>query len=145
MESETRRRFTAILPFKAVAKGRPRVTRTGHAYTPQKTRQAEQAIRDFVQSLNPPYFTGALAFQVVAIFRRPKSAPHREFPTVKPDGSNILKLVEDACNGVLWADDSQIVDSRIVKNYGDEDKLIILVSEVKAIEVLPCLSTASSS
>lgn len=33
----------------------------------------------------------------------------------KPDASNVLKGIEDAGNGILWTDDSQIVDVRVLK------------------------------
>lgn len=37
-------------------------------------------------------------------------------PTGKPDLSNLIKGVEDALNGIVWADDSQIV------SYGESGK-----------------------
>ena len=44
------------------------------------------------------------------------SAP--EWPTVKPDLLKLARGVEDALTGVVYNDDSQIVDERIRKTYG---------------------------
>ncbi len=40
-------------------------------------------------------------------------------PTTRPDSSNYLKIFEDALNDTVWKDDSQVVDARICKYYGD--------------------------
>lgn len=39
-------------------------------------------------------------------------------PTTKPDSSNYLKGIEDALNGVVWIDDSQLVTVIVRKWYG---------------------------
>jgi Holliday junction resolvase RusA-like endonuclease len=49
------------------------------------------------------------------------------WPTGKPDVLKLTRAVEDACTGVLWKDDSQIVDERIVKCYGDKPGVMIEV------------------
>lgn len=48
---------------------------------------------------------------------------------VKPDASNILKSVEDAMNGVVYADDSQIVSLRITKCYSDEPRVEVSIAQ----------------
>jgi Holliday junction resolvase RusA-like endonuclease len=40
---------------------------------------------------------------------RVKSATKRIYPGKKPDLDNLLKLLKDACNGIVWMDDSQVV------------------------------------
>jgi Holliday junction resolvase RusA-like endonuclease len=41
------------------------------------------------------------------------------FPTSKPDLDNLAKIVLDALNGILWADDCQVVKLEITKEYGE--------------------------
>lgn len=41
-------------------------------------------------------------------------------PTKKPDLSNYLKIFEDAMNGAIYFDDSQIVRALVEKFYGPE-------------------------
>lgn len=49
-------------------------------------------------------------------------------PTTKPDWDNHGK-VTDALNGIVWHDDSQVVDGRVVKRYSDEPGLRVEVRE----------------
>ncbi|MGE0745277.1 MAG: RusA family crossover junction endodeoxyribonuclease [Rhodospirillales bacterium] len=38
-------------------------------------------------------------------------------PQVKPDCSNVLKAIEDGCNGVVFVDDKLITDGSFAKRY----------------------------
>jgi len=61
----------------------------------------------------------AVAVSAVFTFERPKTVK-REFPTVKPDLDKLIRAVMDAVtDSGLWADDCQVVDMRIRKQYGD--------------------------
>lgn len=46
------------------------------------------------------------------------------------DVSNVLKAVEDALNGLAYADDKQIVDARITVGQGHEDYVEVEMEEV---------------
>jgi Holliday junction resolvase RusA-like endonuclease len=52
-----------------------------------------------------------------------------EQPTKKPDASNILKSVEDGMNGVVYKDDSQIVNIHVTKVYSSQAGVDICVKE----------------
>ena len=47
--------------------------------------------------------------------------------TKKPDLDNLIKTL-DALNGVVWVDDSQIVDIRAQKMYGENAYTVIEVT-----------------
>jgi Holliday junction resolvase RusA-like endonuclease len=49
-------------------------------------------------------------------------------PTSRPDGDNYLKIV-DALNGIVWIDDAQVVDGRVIKRYSARPALRIEVRE----------------
>lgn len=49
------------------------------------------------------------------------------FPTVKPDVLKLARAVEDACTGVVWRDDSQIVTELLSKRYGEPARCEISV------------------
>lgn len=51
-------------------------------------------------------------------------------PTKKPDFDNIGKIVADSLNGIAYRDDSAIVDGWVRKFYGEQPKLIVVLSEV---------------
>ena len=111
------------IPLAPVAKGRARVTKSGIAYTPQKTANAENFIRLFVsQEIKAIPFPQGTPLVLCATFYRlrPKSAKKNiTFPTSRPDTDNYLKLLCDSCNGILWHDDSQLVTILARKRFGE--------------------------
>jgi Holliday junction resolvase RusA-like endonuclease len=117
---EKSRTETFFFPVEPVAKGRPRMTRTGHAYTPQKTRDAETALRDLAVKYNCKPFENAICVVMTFYITKPKSAKKRQMPTVKPDLDNLIKI-KDAFNGILWTDDALIVDLHACKTYADDN------------------------
>lgn len=110
------------IPVIPVAKGRPRMTRTGNVYTPKATVTVEMEIRMHLLKayLGKP-LEGPLACQAVFHIPKPKSV-RRQWPSVKPDLDNFSKAVFDAGNGILWRDDSQIVDAHTRKLYADAER-----------------------
>ena len=129
---EKSRTETFFFPVEPVAKGRPRMTRTGHAYTPQKTRDAETALRDLAVKYNCKPFENAICVGMTFYITKPKSAKKRQMPTVKPDLDNLAKSA-DAFNGILWTDDALIVELHAYKKYADEKQergLAMIIQEI---------------
>jgi crossover junction endodeoxyribonuclease RusA len=89
------------IPGDPVAKGRPRMTRQGRTYTPEKTREAEKALRErLVRTYTDLPVQWPVGVEVIfhcATARR-------------TDGDNLFKLVTDSMNGLVYEDDSQIVE-----------------------------------
>jgi Holliday junction resolvase RusA-like endonuclease len=56
-------------------------------------------------------------------------------PTVKPDWDNAAKLL-DACNGIVFTDDKQIVDGMVRKVYSEHPGLLAIIEPVEP-PVLP--------
>jgi crossover junction endodeoxyribonuclease RusA len=89
---------------------------------------------------NGPPLQGALKLSIVFFMARPKghfgtgrnsdklkdSAP--QYPTGKPDSTKLTRSCEDALNGVLWKDDSQIVTQSISKRYTIDGKVGALIT-----------------
>lgn len=42
------------------------------------------------------------------------------YPATKPDATKLLRPLEDACKGILWVDDAQIVDQHARKFYAGQ-------------------------
>ena len=126
---------TVMIDGEPVAKGRPRHTRQGRCYTPEKTVQAERRVRQAVTGqLGRPLMAGPLAVEMLAISGVPKSWSGKKQraalagelrPDRKPDFDNLAKLYCDALNGILWEDDKQIVDGRCIKVYGELPGVVI--------------------
>lgn len=62
---------------------------------------------------------------------RPKSVK-RSHPSVKPDADKLARPL-DVLTGLVWADDGQIVDLRVVKRYCAPGEVPGAVIEVRAI------------
>lgn len=120
------------LPGKPHGKGRPRITRTGRAYTPQATREAEGYIRhQAAQAMtDQDVLRGAVQAWVEIEVEPPASFSKKKraaalagevFPMVAPDLDNIAKSILDACNGVVYLDDKQVVKLSVIKSYSERD------------------------
>lgn len=63
-------------------------------------------------------FEGAIVLSLVFYLPKPKSAAKSVvYPTKRPDLSKLIRSTEDALKGVLWVDDSQVVDLLVRKRY----------------------------
>jgi len=118
------------LDFLPVPKQRPRKGRNGSFYTPKKTIESEERIKwtivRIVKDNDRFPIKGAVNLHIYFEMKKPKSA-RRDYPTVKPDIDNVLKTALDACNGVLFDDDKQIVKISAEQNYGPSDRTIIQI------------------
>lgn len=127
-----------FVPCTPVGKARPRVVR-GHAFTPERTRRCEDAIRAAFRHQLAEHHTdlpvvprpSAVSVSVTAFMPVPKSWPKKKTDlartyrlphTSRPDADNLGKTVLDALNGFAWEDDSQVVDLSIRKTYAGSDK-----------------------
>lgn len=131
--------LTITIPGAPVGKGRARATRGGRMYTPAKTANTEAFVKLCAVQALPSGFeivVEPLLVAVEAICLVPASWSQKKAkealagfirPTGKPDLDNIAKLYCDALNGIVWKDDSQIVDMKLTKRYGAEPKTIITV------------------
>lgn len=132
-----------VFPGKPVPKARPRVTRTGHAYTPKKTFDYEKYVRMWAEiymkenCIEP--IEEAVRLTVNAFLPIPKSWSISKKknaeegvlkPIGRPDLDNLVKSIQDALNGVAYKDDSQIVESICKKSYSDAPKVEVTVETV---------------
>lgn len=47
------------------------------------------------------------------------------YPTTRPDATKLWRAAEDACTGVVWFDDSQVVAQHVFKLWGDQPGVLI--------------------
>lgn len=117
-----------FVPGDPVGKGRPRMTRAGHPYTPEKTRDYERLVRACFRERYPDWtpFTDAVEIEITAFYRIPKHvskavrasmASGKTKPLKTPDVDNISKIITDALNGFAYRDDAQIVREGVAKMY----------------------------
>lgn len=119
--------FSLNIPMVPVPKGRPRSTRSGHTYTPQKTRDAENTIREACRSAwRLPPFSGPLVVELEFYFAKPKTNKTNHH-TQRPDADNLGKLVTDAMNGVIYNDDSQITKIISSKLWAEDGEPMVCI------------------
>ena len=100
-----------------VPKARPRMTKTGHCYTPKATAAYEFLVQQVWHWNGRHRLEGPIRMEVIFYFSRPKSAQNRVSHTVRPDLDNCIKSVMDGLNTLAFADDSQIVELVASKKY----------------------------
>lgn len=151
MQTDTRA-VTFTIPGRIGGKGRPRFVRsTGHAFTPQKTRNQEAMIRDLAAQAMAGRlpFEGPVWLFISIILTPPASWPRKRreaarFVTGKPDVDNIEKLAGDSLNSIAWRDDSQVAQAMIWRRYSlhDPESTMVafgpLVDDGPFIFVMPC-------
>lgn len=132
-----------FFPFEPVPKGRPRFTRTGHAYTPKTTQDYEKKIAEYYRENCSDFYD--IAIKVKIIFNMPiaKSITkkNRELimtgiikHTKKPDADNMTKSVTDALNGIAYADDSLITEIHVIKRYATDNNVGIELTIAEDVE-----------
>lgn len=121
------------IPGRLRGKGRPRFRSMSvkgktfvRTYTDAKTESGEAVVRSYAaQAMNgAPPMEGALAVEIQVVLNRPQSWSKKKrnstfYPTGKPDADNQIKLLGDACNGIVWHDDSQISEVNFFRLYDD--------------------------
>lgn len=134
------------VPGEPVAKARPRMTKSGHTYTPKKTvvyeNEVRQACLSAMKDRNVAQWSEKqpLMVFITAKFKLPKSATkkdkqavreYRKYPVKKPDADNVAKAICDAINGIAYSDDSQVVYLSVKKFYTlEEPRVIVKIREV---------------
>lgn len=95
--------------------------------------------------------SGPLRVTVVAMLSVPKSWSRKDRdaalaglirPTGKPDWDNFGKL-GDAFNGLIWNDDAQIVDGRVLKFYSESPQFRVEVCPIEAALFSPAAEEES--
>ena len=130
-----------------IGQGRPKFsTINGHAkaYDPEKSRNYKAYVRLLAtQAMKESGFTmieGPCCLSIDAYFEVPKSKSKKfreaalsglEYPTKKPDLSNIIKGIEDAINNLVYYDDACIVSLSVCNFYSDVPRVEVVISDCK--------------
>lgn len=147
------KRVTLTIPGEPVGWGRPtpvaRLNAAGEPFvmmvTQEQTRQAKAAVRAAFKRKYPGHrpWTGPVLLRFTAVFAIPKSfnkalrdAAERGllYATKKPDKDNIEKLIKDALNGVVYADDQQVMGGGL-KRYGPHPRVEISFESLESPDV----------
>lgn len=134
-------RVQFTIPGEPVGKGRPRFTRQGGTYTPEKTASYENLVKlEYERQCGQYRFPddARLDIRITAYFGIPKSVSkkkraemlsHKIRPKKVPDWDNIGKIVADSLNKIAYYDDSQVVDGQVRKFFGETPKVVVVIQE----------------
>jgi len=130
-----------------VGKGRPRFTRNGHTYTPQKTKDYESRIQAAawakMKEMKLEVISKFCHLEMIAFMDIPKSWPKVKrleaeygaiLPTSKPDVDNILKASMDGLEGAVYHTDAQVTSVNAKKVFCHPDKGPVLYLAVSWTE-----------
>jgi len=135
--------ITVIIQGEPVAKGRPRMTRRGFAYTPAATRKYEAHGRLAAQLAmgDRPPIEVPVRIELLVELPIPVSWSQRKraqaitgdiLPTSRPDVDNCIKSALDSINEIVVYDDSQVVEVRATKKFGIAPKMVATVFSLNA-------------
>lgn len=126
-----------------VAQGRPKFSTAGgfpKAYDPAKSRDYKDYVRLAAAEHAPKVPLEGPLGMVLTVYRStPKSFSKRKAslaevgeitPTTKPDVDNYLKGVKDALKGIIWRDDSQVVEVYARKRYSARPRIEVKVKQL---------------
>lgn len=134
-----------VIPGEPTGKGRPRVVKRGaftQTYTPAKTVAYENLVKlEYERQCHGMRYgkEDALGMLITAYKPIPSSVSKKKLrlmldrlisPGKKPDWDNIGKIICDALNGIVWKDDAQIVDGRVVKLYAEHPRVEVEIWRV---------------
>jgi Holliday junction resolvase RusA-like endonuclease len=126
--------ITIIVPGEPYPWGVEAFTLGRHAALRDKPRSKEYKRRIIMSArtqYHGPLLEGPLRVDMDFYLTRPKSVT-RQFPTGKPDRTNLQKAAEDGLTGLIWKDDAQVVDGRTRKLYAGPEgpHTVITVEEI---------------
>ena len=128
-------KITFTIPGKPTGKGRPRFARRGDfvaTYTDSKTASYENLVKlaaNQAMGGREP-LAGAVSLSVYVYVMPPASWSKKKResalageirPTVKPDFDNLIKIMGDGMNGIVYLDDKQIVALAGIKSYAAKE------------------------
>lgn len=115
----------------------------GFSYTPGKQRAAMADVRVIAaNALNGrPLLIGPLELALSFTYPWPgrisakkRGDPLWSWKDTRPDTSNLIKLIEDALNGVVYCDDGQIARHTVEKKFGDRAEAVVTIRQLRPLE-----------
>lgn len=135
-----------VIPGQPIPQGRPRAGKNKGRlimYDPNESKEYKQYVSLIAKHYAPKNLYKDNLKMVIKIYRQiPKSTTKKDRalflagikrPVTKPDTSNYVKGIEDALNGIIYKDDSQIVDLYAAKYYSDNPRVEILIKEIDSM------------
>lgn len=140
--------FTKVIHMRPVPKASVRITKTGQAYYPKRTREAMDRVKaetmqakvrlfydtefDPMTNHSDPLFSEAVYVELVFAFKYPTGVDPFERPhhSVKPDIDNLAKLTLDCLQPHILKDDCLIAELNKRKIYDEKEYIKIFIRDL---------------
>ncbi|WP_308722469.1 RusA family crossover junction endodeoxyribonuclease [Paenibacillus polysaccharolyticus] len=126
-----------------VPQGRPRASTQGgfvRMYDPEKSKDYKDYVRLAAAEHAPNVLLEGPLGMMLTVYRSiPKSFSKKKViqaeageirPVSKPDVDNYLKGVKDALKGIIWKDDSQVVEVFAQKRYSARPRIEVKIKDL---------------
>jgi len=129
------------IPGTPQGKARPRLGKS-RVYTPTKTVKYEKLIQFYAYQAmkGKPIFDWAVTVNMYIFMQRPRSWSNKKYltmnnaefftPITKPDIDNVIKVVFDAINKIVWNDDKQVTALKVTKLYTNDPRIVVKVEKL---------------
>lgn len=131
------------IPGAPVPQGRPRAGKNRGKtimYDPKESKDYKRYVSIIARQHAPKtMLEGPLSVRMKIYREIPKSTTKKDRalisegikrPVTKPDTDNYAKAVLDACNGIIFQDDSQVTDLYASKFYSDNPRVELQIQEI---------------
>lgn len=119
--------------------GRPRFARIGNfvkTYEQKEDTHYKENVSAQLVAQKPDFLEGAIGIHVVFHLPRPKTLPKKVIHHIKkPDVDNLMKGLMDACKGILWKDDTQVVMLTVTKIYGEIPRVEMEAGKFEGVDL----------
>ena len=122
-------------------KGRPRMAKNGHVFTPKDTVMYENLVKTmYTAQVGNKSLEGAIKAEIIGYFAIPKSTSKKKKAemlegkieyTHKIDCDNLAKVILDSLNHIAYHDDSQVTQLYVCKKYAEEPKVVVTLTELE--------------
>lgn len=127
---------SCLVPGEPISKQRPRFARgkNGNVYTPRQTVEAEMDIQMCLKAACPSLFPDSVKqYGIRCMFVQ--TTRHRR------DIDNMTKLIMDACTGLVWGDDTQVIElfgSKTIEKDNPRTEIVIYSTNAPDAWTKPC-------
>jgi Holliday junction resolvase RusA-like endonuclease len=106
-----------------------RVALVESAGAPLKAWERQIALVAASQTMGNGLLTGPIKLTLYFFLLRPASHPkkRRTWPIGRPDYDKLARAATDALTGVVWRDDSQVVEAHVCKDWGDPPGVRVVI------------------
>lgn len=123
--------FKWVFMIDPVPASRPRMTRSGHAYTAEPYRSFKDTLSNMMKlEWSQPLITNPVFVDIDVYVQRPKTTK-LQYP--RPDVDNYAKAVLDSMTGTILEDDKSVIALHITKQWtkscSDEGYIVVKLSD----------------